>query len=205
MIEKDIKGRKFGRWTALQKVGRDKWRNSIWLFKCECGNQKEVKKHSVLRGDSLSCGCAGNSGQYKTTHGMNGTRFYNIWSLIKSRTKNTNDMRYAGRGIKCLWKTLEEFRDDMYPSYLAHVAAFGESDTSIDRYPDNNGHYCKENCRWATNKEQAQNRRSNVAVIYEGKRRTLKEMSEIFGMPYKKVHNRVYKQLWPISKALLVG
>ena len=69
--------------------------------------------------------------------------------------KNHKYPRYGGRGIKFLWNSFEEFRDDMHESYLEHVKKFGKN-TSIERI-DVNGHYCKGNCRWATAKEQSEN------------------------------------------------
>lgn len=100
------------------------------------------------------------------THGLWKSRFYNIYRCMKQRCNNPKSPSYRlywARGIKCERKTYQSFIDDMYESYLAHVEKYWEKETSIDRI-NVDWNYCKENCRWATNIEQANNTRRNVWV-----------------------------------------
>lgn len=198
---KDWTGRKFGRLTAL-KFDSMKGESAYWLFQCECGTKKVIRSDGVTSGVVRSCGCLmrEKSGQrmrdLHTTHGKSGSKIYITWKSMLVRCYKTTDAsyaRYGGRGIKVLWQSFEEFYADM-----------GEPpspDHSVER-KDNNGHYCKENCVWATKKTQANNRRTTDRITRGGRTQSLKQWAEELGISYKSVWWRVNQADWDLERAL---
>lgn len=202
---KDITGKKFGRLTVIRLSKRVDY-DSVWECLCECGKVAFVFRSNLRTRHTKSCGClnAEMSSQRAKTHGMRNTKFYSIYHPMKDRCENPNKEQFAhygGRGIKCLWKSYEDFEKDMYESYKSHVDKFGDNNTTIERI-DNNGNYCKENCRWATRKEQARNRRSNVLIEFNEQTKCLIEWAEIYDIPFKTLWWRIVKAKWPVEVAL---
>jgi len=119
-------------------------------------------------------------------HGKKHTRVYRIWTAMMTRCSNKNEPSYAnygGRGINVCerWLTFANFFEDM-----------GEprQDQSIDRI-DNDLGYFKENCRWATRTEQNRNRRGVRHIEIDGKRRTISEWAEVYGVKPRLIRVRL--------------
>lgn len=187
-IAKDISGLKFARLTAIKNTTQGK--HPRWEFKCDCGNSKIILKEHVVAGRTKSCGCLLKevmSGR-NTTHGMTKTKCFTTWQRIKDRCDNVNNQDYhlyGGRGITYCnsWKEFKNFFNDMGnpPNSL-----------SIDRI-DVNGNYEPSNCRWATPTEQANNKRNNVFIEFNGERKTMAEWERILGLKTGTIHMRLKK------------
>lgn len=136
-------------------------------------------------------------------HGLEGTRFCNIYRDMRNRCVNKKYSEYhlyGGRGIQCLWTDLLSFKRDMYESYLQHVNEHGERNTSIDRI-NNDGNYCKENCRWATPAIQGANKRSNRLLTLNGETLTMTTWAKKYGIDVRRVHKRLLKG-WTVEDAI---
>jgi len=137
------------------------------------------------------------NGQYEKTHGLCGTREHNSWKQLRQRCNNPKDPsyhRYGGRGIKVCerWGSFENFLQDM--------GQCPEGKKSIDRV-DNNGDYEPLNCRWATNKEQSQNRRTNSLIEFRGEVKCISQWAEEIGIQKATIRARLQKG-WTVEKTL---
>lgn len=199
----DIIGKRFGRLLAVTVVGKDKHGRTLVSCECLCGNIVEVCCSPLAAGRTRSCGClqkeaAVNMGRSSRTHGMSRSPEYEAWKSMLKRCTNLRYVRYpdyGGRGITVCdcWLKFENFYKDMGPR--------PSPDHSLER-KDNDGGYCKENCIWATRKEQQNNLRSNVRLSYNGETRTLVQWAAIFSITPDTLRHRLDRLNWSIEKAL---
>lgn len=201
---KDLTGQRFGYLTIIKKAGKSKNNKTLWLCKCDCGNEKICIGNDLITGRTKSCGCLRKKGSQRT-HGFRYTRLYYIWQGIKKRCLNKNTPNYCiygGRGITICdeWKNdFKVFHDWAFANGYDEKAKRG--DCTIERI-DVNGNYEPSNCRWATMKEQCRNTRSNKLITYNNETRCLMDWSYILNINYDTLLNR-FKKGWTIEKAFM--
>lgn len=184
------------KWKLIRQTNSGK--HPKGLYRCICGKVKEVDMYSVRKGKSRSCGCYYKTGN--TQHGMHGTRFHRIWVGMRTRVRTPQRKTYSKISVCDEWQDFKKFKSDMYQSYQEHVKLHGRKNTSLDRI-DNKLGYSKDNCRWATPKQQAVNRNNTIFLENNGESLTLSEWSERVNIKVPTLYRR-YKEGWSVKKIL---
>ena len=194
---RDLTGAKFGRLTAVEYVGKRKWK-----CLCECGQYTVTSGSYLTTGATKSCGCfrRETAKKYHGTHGLSSTPEYEAWQSMLARCYNPNIRgyhRYGGRGIKIC----DEWRQS-FERFYSDVGPRPGPKYSLDRFPNNDGDYEPGNVRWATPQQQARNHRRNRLIEFAGETYIMTDLAEMVGIPPGTFHFRLMAG-WPIRKIIL--
>lgn len=190
---KDITGQRFGMLVVVSYAGRPDY-DTRWECACECGVISVKRGGALKSGRTKSCGC--NQAPKKTGRKPATPGRY-CWQSMRQRcyyAKDPHFHNYGGRGII----VCEEWRQ----SFDTFIRDMGPRPTplhTIERM-DNDGPYCPDNCRWATDKEQSNNRRNNFRVTFRGITRTLTQWAEELGVKHGCLAYRL--RHWDLERAM---
>lgn len=200
---KDISGMRFGRLLALQFAGRNERGHILWKCACDCGNEVLKCGQALRNGSTRSCGCFQRQLAFDRhrIHGEAGSPEHMVWVSMIQRCINPSHRYwhlYGGRGIT----VCKQWRGPMgFQTFLRDMGHRPSQSHSIDRFPDNNGPYSPENCRWATRIEQARNRSTNCLITFRGHTLTIQEWSERSGI-HKSVIQWRFRHGWSPQRTL---
>lgn len=178
----DISGKKYGNWTVLSY---DKTQKSVtyWSCVCICGKKKSIAGKSLREGRSTSCGC---TKKPKVKHGMAATKTYKSWHAMIQRCEGKGGHEsYPARGITVCdaWINFDGFFADM---------GIRPNGSTLDRV-DNKKGYSKDNCRWATPKEQSNNRNNTKYVTVHGETMPLIYACQKYNIGISAIRHRLRK------------
>lgn len=191
-------GVRFGKLTVLYDAELKERVRKV-VCQCDCGNKTTTVLSSLKNGHTKSCGCYHK--EAPLIHGMSGTAEFKTWISMNQRcdietTDAVNFKHYASRGIKVSDLWINSFK-----AFYDHVGPKPSKDHSIDRI-DVNGNYEPGNVRWATSKEQANNRTNTLMITFNGVTKPAKFWTEYLGINYNTFYDR-YSKGWSVEDALL--
>jgi hypothetical protein len=198
---KDLVGQQYGRLTVQAFAGFNSYGNAHWECVCSCAKQVVVASGHLQSGHTRSCGCLNDDSRVANNlaHGKAHTTEYRILMDVITRCynpKHSDWHRYGRRGVTVCdrWRFGENNLSGI-ECFIADMGLRPSPRYSVDRYPNKNGDYEPSNCRWATQREQQNNRTNNITVTIDGEKMTLAQaVSHRFGED-SRAYQRTYMRL----------
>lgn len=205
MKHRDLTGEKFGRLTVLKQYSHPKGGVYYYLCECDCEQHTQliVEGKSLRSGNAKSCGCLRKEATIRRNkanrlYEEKDDRLVRIWRAMHHRCESEIDEHYKNYGERGI-KVCEEWHD--FEPFKQWAWNNGYNDNlTIDRI-DSNGNYEPCNCRWISQKEQANNTNRNKYLTYQGTTQTLAQWCEELGLNYYRTKARLNTLHWSIEDA----
>lgn len=201
-------GARHGRWTVV-RAAEDGRLRSYSLCRCDCGAEKLVRGAKLHSGESGGCRPCGSKaavrakGMHCESRGRVGegrSPEFSTWAAMVGRCMYPSAPNYAGYGGRGITVCVQWLGPSGFKCFLRDMGRKPSPAHSIDRV-DVNGNYEPGNCRWASPKEQMNNRRCNVHVEFGGERLTVSQWADRVGVTTQAMRHRL-RQGWPLNVAL---
>lgn len=194
----DLTGQRFGSLTVVGIAGH-KGKKVLWHCICDCGTEKDVAGSNLKSGHTKTCGRSLHRTRLDPQEKATNKRLRSILSGMIDRCENENSPiyeYYGGKGITVCeqWRDFNEFKSWALRNGYSY-------ELTIERI-DNGKGYEPSNCTWATRKQQANNRATNLMFTYGGKTQNLTRWCEELGLDYKLIHCRIRQHGWSFERAI---
>ena len=196
----NLVGYKFNRLTVLSFSHKNKLNVRFWKCQCICGKIVITRSTCLLRGRTQSCGCLRYE-RVRESHSVpysTNTPEYQVWLSMKERCNNPKSRSYKSYGARGI-TVCDRWRYS-FENFLEDVGKRPSDRHSIDRI-DNNGDYEPANCRWATTKEQSNNKRQTVFITYKGTTKPRSIWAEELNIKPSTLRTRI-KNGWDLDRAM---
>ncbi len=199
----DLRNKRFGRVLVEGYLGK-RGKASLWFCRCDCGQTRHVPT-GTLRSGYKSCGCIKREywAARHRTHGKTDSREFRNWQGMIDRCFNANSSdwnEYGGRGITVCERWLGQ---NGFANFLLDMGTRPSIQHSIDRFPNRDGNYEPGNCRWATKKEQSQNRKNVIWITIAGTRLCVADWALQRGIKPGTIRKRL-RLGWSADDAVLI-
>jgi hypothetical protein len=197
----DLYGRKVGEFTVTRKA-----HDSNWICTCNnCGKEVVVALYLIYTKKILPCACSyilakkeiapyhlsPLSSDAIKSHDKR-SEVYDCWKSIVVRCRTKKGERYERYGSKGI-SVCAEWKNDFH-QFLMDMGYKPTPKHTLYRIDSEKG-YSKDNCRWGTTKEQANNKSNNVYLTHNERCQTVSEWSVELGVPYGTIYSYVTKKI----------